>query len=60
MEYSEIITIISNYAFPIAMCIIVFIQNNTTLKKLTELMSTINTRLEYIEKLLQIKGDYYE
>ena len=56
----EILNLISNYAFPIVMCLLVYFQNNSTLKKMTELMSTINTRLSIIERRLNILNNSNE
>ncbi len=53
----EILNLIGSYAFPIVMCLLVYWQNNTTLKKISELISAVNVRLSYIEDRLNITNN---
>ena len=52
----EIINLIKDVGFPIACCVVLFIQQNkltTTLGELSNTMSVINARLDNIEDTLK-------
>ena len=52
MNYNELITSISNVGFPIACCVVLFINNskfNDTLNNLNVTLKEISTRIEKIE-----------
>lgn len=56
MEMNEIVQLIAQFGFPIAMCLLMFFNNNRTIEKLTEILNAMNTRLALIEQTLNIKG----
>ena len=52
MDYENIITLISNLGFPIACCVVLFIQNNkltNTLNEISRTMGIMSERLDDIE-----------
>lgn len=52
MELDNIITLISNLGFPIACCVVLFIQNNkltNTLNEISRTMGIMSERLDDIE-----------
>ena len=52
MDFENIITLISNLGFPIACCVVLFIQNNkltNTLNEISRTMSIMSERLDDIE-----------
>lgn len=52
MDFEQIITLISNLGFPIACCVVLFVQNNkltNTLNEISRTMSTMSDRLDDIE-----------
>ena len=61
MDIATISQLIGSLGFPIACCIVLFLQNNTMQKTLTELQKTlveISTRLDQLNDTCSIKrGD---
>ena len=52
MDFENIITLISNLGFPIACCVVLFIQNNNltnTLNEISRTMGIMSERLDDIE-----------
>lgn len=52
MDFEQIITLISNLGFPIACCVVLFIQNNkltNTLNEISRTMGVMSERLDDIE-----------
>lgn len=57
--FDEIVTLITNVGFPIACCVVLFMQNGKLTKTLSDLnttMQVVNTRLDNIEDALKIGG----
>lgn len=57
----EIIDLVKDVGFPIACCVVLFIQQNkltTTLGELSNTMSVINARLDNIEDTLKKEVDH--
>lgn len=57
--FDEIVTLITNVGFPIACCVVLFMQQNKLTKLLGDLNTTltvINNRLDNIEDSLKIGG----
>ena len=55
MDFENIITLISNLGFPIACCVVLFIQNNkltNTLNEISRTMGIMSERLDDIEAKL--------
>ena len=53
MEYTEIVNLIGSVGFPVVACIFLFKQNDklsNTLKELSTTLTSINQRLDNIEK----------
>jgi hypothetical protein len=58
--FDEIVTLITNVGFPIACCIVLFMQQGKLTKTLADLNTTlqvVNTRLDNIEDELKKRGD---
>lgn len=58
--FDEIVTLITNVGFPIACCIVLFMQQGKLTKTLGDLNTTlqvVNTRLDNIEDELKKRGD---
>jgi len=56
----NIVTLISNVGFPIACCVILFIQQNkliTTLNEISTTMSVLSERINDIEHALKKDGE---
>lgn len=59
MDFENIITLISNLGFPIACCVVLFIQNNkltNTLNEISRTMGIMSERLDDIEANTNKRG----
>lgn len=58
--FDEIISLITNVGFPIACCVVLFMQQNKLTKALGDLnvtLNVVNTRLDNIEDALKLKKE---
>lgn len=58
--FDEIISLITNVGFPIACCVVLFMQQNKLTKTLGDLnvtLNVVNTRLDNIEDALKLKKE---
>ncbi len=58
--FDEIISLITNVGFPIACCIVLFMQQSKLTKTLEDLnvtLNVVNTRLDNIEDTLKLKKE---